>query len=76
MRPSSSTKNYFDLKVFDEYQGQVRPLISGAHYLDENSRQLLFIVEKIPGQAPVIVRTIEELPEKPKQTQVAMTSPR
>lgn len=76
VHPSGSTKNYYDLKVFDEYQGQVRPLISGAHYLDENSRQLLFIVEKVPGQAPVVVRTIEELPEKPKQTQVAMASRR
>jgi hypothetical protein len=76
IHPAGSLKNYFDLKIFDEYEGRARALMSGDHYLNETSRQVLLIAEKIPGQAPVMVRTIEELPEKPKQTQVAMASSR
>lgn len=65
LKPVGSVKNYYDLKIFDEYQGRARPLIGGAHFLDETSRQLLFIVEKTPGQSAILIRTIEELPEPP-----------
>lgn len=72
IRPSSTLKNYFDLKVFDEYEGKARSLMSGDHYLNESSRQLLLIADKAPGQPSIRLQTIEELPEKPKRPELAM----
>ena len=62
-RPAKQTKEYFDLRIFDEYQGAPRALAGGPHFLKENSRQLIFIVDRAAGGAAVQVRVIEEMPE-------------
>ena len=72
VKPQTIAENYFDLRIFDEYQGKVRPLVGGPHFLAATSRQILFIVEKTAGQAPILIRTIEELPELTKHSQVAI----
>lgn len=56
-------KEYFDIRVFDEYQGAPRALAGGPHLLKENTRQLIFVSDRVPGQAPVKIRVIEEMPE-------------
>ena len=62
-KPVAMAKDYFDLRVFDEYQGQSRALVGGPHFLPDQSRQLIFIVERTPGQAPIQIKVVEEMPE-------------
>jgi hypothetical protein len=61
--PSLITKDYFDLRVFDEYEGKSRPLVGGPHFLPEKTRQLIFIAERFPGGAPIQIKVVEEMPE-------------
>ena len=63
LTPETSPQNYFDLRVFDEHEGHARPLVGGPHFLQEKTRQLIFIAERTPGQAAVAVKVVEELPE-------------
>lgn len=62
-KPSLITKDYFDLRVFDEHEGKSRPLVGGPHFLPEKTRQLIFIAERVPGGAPIEIKVIEEMPE-------------
>jgi hypothetical protein len=62
-RPATMTKEYFDFRIFDEYQGAPRALAGGPHFLKDQSRQLIFLVERVPGGIPVQIRVIEEMPE-------------
>lgn len=63
-QPSAMLSNeYFDIRVFDEYEGAPRALAGGPHLLKENTRQLIFVSDRMLGQAPVRIRVIEELPE-------------
>jgi hypothetical protein len=62
-RPEKMAKDYFDFRIFDEYQGEPRPLAGGPHFLKDKSRQLIFLVERVPGGIPVQIRVIEEMPE-------------
>ncbi|MBC8008539.1 MAG: hypothetical protein H7067_00405 [Burkholderiales bacterium] len=63
-RPSAMAKDYVDFRIFDEYQGAPRSLAGGPHLLKENSRQLIFLVDRTPGGIPVQIRVIEEMPEQ------------
>lgn len=62
-RPATMTNEYFDFRIFDEYQGAPRALAGGPHFLKDQSRQLIFLVERVPGGIPVQVRVVEEMPE-------------
>ena len=70
-RPSALTKDYVDFRIFDEYQGAPRSLAGGPHLLKDNSRQLIFLVDRTPGGIPVQIRVIEEMPEQPTAPIVA-----
>lgn len=71
LRPSVNAQSYFDLRVFDEYQGKPRPLVGGPHFLETETRQLIFIVERTPGLPAVSVKVVEELHEPKPAIQAA-----
>jgi hypothetical protein len=62
-KPVMMAKDYVDLRVFDEHEGKPRLLVGGPHFLPAETRQLFFIVERNPGQAPVLVKVVAELPD-------------
>jgi hypothetical protein len=62
-RPAMMSKDYVDLRVVDEYEAKPRLLAGGPHFLPAHTRQLFFIVERTPGEAPVLVKVVAELPE-------------
>lgn len=62
-RPAMMSQDYVDLRVFDEYEAKPRLLVGGPHFLPTRTRQLFFIVERTPGEAPVLVKVVAELPE-------------
>ncbi|CAM3135676.1 hypothetical protein [Rariglobus hedericola] len=62
-KPTMLSQDYVDLRVVDEYQAKPRLLAGGPHFLPAHTRQLFFIVERTPGEAPVLVKVVSELPE-------------